>query len=93
MIDERDFMRAVYDLGDGDTKGWISGEDIMRRLGLKPSELVDLDKHPTTDDDRSYKTLARSCDKRGYIKQLAGTGGSYSWVAITDWGIDYAEGG
>ena len=92
MIDEQDFMRAVYDLVGGSTKRRTSGEEIMRQLGLKPSALMNLDKNLTTDDDLRYRALARSCYQAGYIKHGAGRGGSYSWVRITQTGIDYVEG-
>jgi hypothetical protein len=93
VIDEQNFMQAVYDLVEGSPKRRTSGEEIMRQLGLKPSALMDLDKNLTTDDDLRYRALARSCYQAGYIKHGAGRGGSYSWVRITDTGIDYVEGG
>jgi hypothetical protein len=92
VIDEQDFMRAVYDLVGGSTKRRTSGEEIMRQLGLKPSALMELDKNLTTDDDLSYRALARTCDRAGRIKSGGGRGGSYSWVRITQSGIDYVEG-
>ena len=89
MIDESEFMQAVYELGQGTNKGRASGEQIMRRLGLEPSALVDVDKNPTTDDDRLYRDLAYSCHQKGYIRKVAN---GYEWVDITQSGIEYVEG-
>jgi hypothetical protein len=72
VIDEQNFMRAVYDLVEGSTKGRTTGEEIMLRLGLVPSALANLARNPTTDHDERYRELARSCYRAGRIRSGGG---------------------
>ena len=83
-----DFMRAVYETGQH-SGGRAHVEQIVPRLGLGVSSVVDLRK-PTTEDDRRYMMLARYCEEMHYIDKEADR---YVWVRITDTGKHYVESG
>ena len=83
-----DFMRAVYETGLH-SGGRAQVEQIMLRLGLNVSSVVDIRK-PTTEDDRLYMNLARYCEEKHYIERKADR---YVWVRITDTGKQYVESG
>ena len=62
-----DFMRAVYETGLH-SGGRAHVEQIMSRLGLNVSSVVDIRK-PTTEDDCLYMNLARYCEEKHYIER------------------------
>jgi hypothetical protein len=77
----RDFMRAVYEIGD-QYSGWVGAGQIMPSLGLNPKNL-------TTEEDRLYIGVAESCEVLGYIEKAADM---YRLVRITERGKQYVEG-
>ena len=85
----RRFMRAVSDLGK-DHKGWASGEQIIQRMGLDPSDLNlgNPASEKARGDAHLYLALARECEEMGYITWEADR---YRRVAITQRGAQYVE--
>jgi hypothetical protein len=83
-----DFMRAVYEAGQH-SGGRAHVEQIMSRLDLDVSSIVDIRK-PTTEGDRHYMMLARYCEEMHYIDKEADR---YVWVRITDTGKQYVASG
>jgi hypothetical protein len=86
------FMQTVYDVAK-DQSGWrAEGAQIMRRLGLDPSDLNlgNPSSNTASRDARLYKELAQRCEAMDLITKKAN---HYALVALTDAGKRYVEGG
>lgn len=73
-------MQAVHELGQGaNMEGRAPGAQIMPRLGLDPNNPDHFD---------LYKSIARGCERAGYIRKVSN---GYGTVAITREGKQYIE--